>query len=263
MSAKKPLVMYQGIIKQLQSGDALGVATMVNVSKNIANNNEVIPAFTKVFVDTSSGSFTLKLPSTASRGDVICFIDAHNNFESANLTIDPNGLNIQGDASVFNLDVPGAVVTLHYDEASTGWRIDIGGTNLNLLDDSTTFNIAASTAAEGSRVGKLVYLASVDTVALAKANNDATMPVVGIIILDGDTTCNVRSRDGIVVEAKADSNATINANDVVFASDIEQGKITNNPPTTTGVVQKIGNAKKDPVSGSVEIIFDTETPIYL
>ena len=66
--------------------------------------NVTVAAGDKVFADTSSGSFTVTLPSSPSEGDEVWFVDDQRTWGTNAMTVDGNGYNILGD-STFAADV--------------------------------------------------------------------------------------------------------------------------------------------------------------
>ena len=75
------------------------------------------------FVDTTSGTFTVTLPSSPSQGDEVSIKDYANTFDSNNLTVGRNGENIVGSAADLTVAVEGAGFTLVYADATQGWLI--------------------------------------------------------------------------------------------------------------------------------------------
>jgi len=75
------------------------------------------------FVDTSSNTVTATLPSSASAGDEIRFLDVSGTFDTNKLTIARNGHNIQGSASNLEVEVERAGLALVYYNATQGWLL--------------------------------------------------------------------------------------------------------------------------------------------
>lgn len=75
------------------------------------------------WVSTSSGTVTVNLPGSPSKGDEVRFFDVDNTFDSNSLTVGRNGSNIMGDAEDLVVSTEGAAFTLVYYNASAGWRI--------------------------------------------------------------------------------------------------------------------------------------------
>ena len=75
------------------------------------------------FCDTSSAAFTVTLPTSASQGDFISFVDYARTFDTNSLTIGRNGHNIAGSAADLTVSVEGAGFTLVYVDSTQGWLI--------------------------------------------------------------------------------------------------------------------------------------------
>ena len=77
----------------------------------------------KILADTSGGVWTLTLPPSAGQGAVIEIFDSEGTFGTNNLTVDPNGQNIDGSASDLLLDVSATTVKLVFINSTQGWRV--------------------------------------------------------------------------------------------------------------------------------------------
>ena len=75
------------------------------------------------FCNTTSAAFTLTLPSSASIGDFVSFIDYAGTFDSNNLTIARNGHKIQGATADLVVSTERAANTLVYVDATQGWLL--------------------------------------------------------------------------------------------------------------------------------------------
>lgn len=75
------------------------------------------------FCNTTSGAFTVTLPTSATIGDFISFIDYAGTFDTNNLTIGRNGHNIQGTAADLTVAVERAGFTLVYVDSTQGWLL--------------------------------------------------------------------------------------------------------------------------------------------
>ena len=73
------------------------------------------------FIDTSSGTITVTLPSSPSAGDIVAFSDYARNFGSNALTINRNGEPIGGLAQNATLGVTGQASTFVYVDGTKGW----------------------------------------------------------------------------------------------------------------------------------------------
>jgi hypothetical protein len=75
------------------------------------------------FCNTTGGAFTVTLPTAATIGDFISFIDYAGTFDTNNLTIGRNGHNIQGAASDLTVATERAGFTLVYVDSTQGWLL--------------------------------------------------------------------------------------------------------------------------------------------
>jgi hypothetical protein len=75
------------------------------------------------FCNTTSAAFTVTLPTAATIGDFISFIDYAGTFDTNNLTIGRNGHNIQGTAADLTVATERAGFTLVYVDATQGWLL--------------------------------------------------------------------------------------------------------------------------------------------
>jgi len=75
------------------------------------------------FCNTTGGAFNLTLPTSASIGDFISFVDYAGTFDTNNLTIARNGHNIQGAAANLVVSTERAANTLVYVDATQGWLL--------------------------------------------------------------------------------------------------------------------------------------------
>ena len=71
--------------------------------------------------DTTSAAFTVTLPATPSAGDQVQLVDYAGTFDTNALEIDPNGEDIEGDASNLQLTGEREGVILTYIDSTQGW----------------------------------------------------------------------------------------------------------------------------------------------
>ena len=73
--------------------------------------------------NTSSGTITLTLPPSPSKGDLIRIFDVGNTFDTNSLTIARNGRPIMGSADDLTVNTEGAAFDLVFYDNTEGWRI--------------------------------------------------------------------------------------------------------------------------------------------
>ena len=73
--------------------------------------------------NTTGAGFTATLPTSATLGDEIAFVDYAGTFDTNNLTIGRNGHNIQGSAANLTVATERAGFTLVYVDATQGWLL--------------------------------------------------------------------------------------------------------------------------------------------
>jgi hypothetical protein len=73
------------------------------------------------FVNTTSGSITVTLPSSPSAGDVVGIADYANTADTNKIVIGRNGSNIQGVAADFDITKEGGTIVLVYVDGTQGW----------------------------------------------------------------------------------------------------------------------------------------------
>ena len=76
-----------------------------------------------ILADTSGGAFTITLPASPATNDYVAIADCKGTFDTNNLTINSNGLNLMGSVQTLVLNVSYRNVTLVYSGASQGWVI--------------------------------------------------------------------------------------------------------------------------------------------
>ncbi len=95
----------------------------VDTTYRTLSANTTIDPWTTVWADTSSGTWTLTLPSSPSEGDKVRIIDLRKTFDSNNLTVGRNGSNIMGDSADMTVSTEGASFELIYSDSTQGWVI--------------------------------------------------------------------------------------------------------------------------------------------
>ena len=73
--------------------------------------------------NTTGGAFTVTLPTSATLGDEIAFVDYAGTFDTYNLTVGRNSHKIQGSAADLTVATERAAFTLVYVDATQGWLL--------------------------------------------------------------------------------------------------------------------------------------------
>jgi hypothetical protein len=102
-------------------GTISGLVGVINWDTTAKTSGFTAVSNTGYFCNTTSTTFTVTLPASPSAGDVIGFKDYANTFDTNKLSIDPNGNNIQGSASNFDITVEGTAAQFIYVDATRGW----------------------------------------------------------------------------------------------------------------------------------------------
>jgi hypothetical protein len=102
-----------------QSG--FGRAGSVNWQTSIKTTTFTAASGEGYFCNTSSGAFTVNLPSSPSVGDIVAIKDYGSSFQTNNLTIGRGGSNMNGDAIDSVRDTENESLTLVYADATKGW----------------------------------------------------------------------------------------------------------------------------------------------
>jgi len=97
------------------------ISTKPYTTSSISSNTTAV-AYAHYMVNTAA-AVTLTLPASASIGDEIRVFDATGSAATNNITIAPNGLNIQGSVQNLILDVAYGTVGLEYTGSTYGWKV--------------------------------------------------------------------------------------------------------------------------------------------
>ena len=89
----------------------------------VKTGNYTASAGEGVFCNTTSGPFTLTLPSSPTIGDEVSFIDYAGTFDSNALTIGRNSEKINGATADLTVSVERAANTLVYTDGTQGWLL--------------------------------------------------------------------------------------------------------------------------------------------
>ena len=76
-----------------------------------------------IFANTTSGAWTLTLPSSPTIGDEVSIVDYAGTFDTNNLTVGRNSQNIQGSAADLTVATERAGFTLAFTDGTQGWLL--------------------------------------------------------------------------------------------------------------------------------------------
>jgi len=113
-----------------QSG--FGRSGSVNWQTSIKTANFTAANGEGYFIDTSSGTVTMTLPSSPSVGDIVALKDYANTFDTNNLTINRNSQPISGSANNIVISTEGQALTLVYGDSTKGWQSVAAATESDL-----------------------------------------------------------------------------------------------------------------------------------
>ena len=114
------------------SGDTVSVASGATLEgaglawQSVQTTGFTASAGNAYACNTTSAGFTITLPASASVGDQIAIVDYAGTFDTNNLTINPNGLNMEGSTSSKKLQTEREGVTITYVDATQGWVASSG-----------------------------------------------------------------------------------------------------------------------------------------
>ena len=91
--------------------------------QSVKTANYTASAGEGVFCNTTSGSFTLTLPSSPTLGDEVSFIDYAGTFDTNALTIGRNSSKINGAEADLTVSVERAANTLVFTDSTQGWLL--------------------------------------------------------------------------------------------------------------------------------------------
>jgi len=127
----------------------------------------------------------------------------------------------------------------------------------SIIEDSThQYDIDPGSGREGH----LVYLVSSNKVALAQASAESTSDVIGAIKQDFGTYVLIDFSGDVLLAPQ--SGISFVSGEEVFLSLTEFGKVTNVPPSVTGVILNLGSAVRV-VGPKVQVSLSIGTPVTL
>jgi hypothetical protein len=119
-----------GTTDQILTTNGSGVLSFVDLSAGLAWSGTVITGSTLsaavnvgYWINTTSNTCTITLPSSATAGDEIKFADYARTWGTNKIVINSNGLNYQGEADTYTVeyDTDGQSLNIVYSDATKGW----------------------------------------------------------------------------------------------------------------------------------------------
>ena len=115
-------------VKSITGSGSTAIGQLEFADADITTWQEKTSSFTteankNYFVNTTSGAVTATLPSSATIGNEIRFLDVSGTFDTNNLTVARNGHNIQGNASDLTVSTERAGFALVYYNTTQGWLL--------------------------------------------------------------------------------------------------------------------------------------------
>ena len=113
------MAIFSNNVSIANDGELIGGGTEWQAVKTA---NYTASAGEGIFANTTSGAFTVTLPSSPSQGDEVTIVDYAGTFGSNNLTVARNGSNIDGAATDATLSTNRLNVRFVYADATQGWK---------------------------------------------------------------------------------------------------------------------------------------------
>ena len=175
-----------------QSG--FGRAGSVNWCSTIYTNSPGTVAATSgkgFFLNTTSGSITVTLPSSPSFGDIVAIKDYANTFDCNSVTVNRNGSKLSGACANGLLATEGQSVTLVFTDSTRGW--------LNVNTD-TTVEAPAFISASGGTISTSgnykIHTFTSDGSFVATAGTSAPNNEVSYLVVAGGGGSGTQQRGG-------------------------------------------------------------------
>jgi len=147
-----------GTTDQFLKTDGSGNLSFTDVSEGTSWQSVQTTGFTAVAgngypCNTTSSAFTVTLPASASVGDQVQIVDYAGTFATNNITLDANGLNIEGATLNKILTTNKEGVTITYADATKGWIATSGVNSGTQALDPTPYSVDFLVVAGGGGGG--------------------------------------------------------------------------------------------------------------
>lgn len=236
-------IISKGKLEQLKDPNNVGDKYFENRTYNYHDTGSLVEPFTIVFVNTKLGSVQLNISDNDIKpGDIVRFIDLKKTFNNYPLQVSTGQKPIHGDNTSKTFSVSGSIIDFFYIDDDIGWIVITDNHSRPPELNIRQFNIAPS---PDNRQGLAVYQrSSPNTAGLASAATKATMPVVGIILRDNNTTVDVQTYIIDKVGARLDEDSVNpQPGQFVYLSDQQPGYLTNADPMSyvhrVGIIREV------------------------
>ena len=152
-----PAANLTGALPAIDGSALTGIESGIAWQSSIKTASFTAVADEGYWIDTSSNTVTITLPSSASVGDTIELVDYARTWGTNKIIIDSNGLNYQGDPDTFNVEyvTSGQGLRIVYSGATKGWipTSDDDVTDKPFVSYSIDFLVIAGGGSGGSHHG--------------------------------------------------------------------------------------------------------------
>ena len=98
-------------------------AILAGTNAIVVTANQAVAAFNEYFVNTLTTAITLTMPASANVGDYLTVYDSTNNAASKNITLNSNGLAINGSVQNAVIDQNAGRLVFKYEGSTYGWKV--------------------------------------------------------------------------------------------------------------------------------------------
>jgi hypothetical protein len=124
MQANTSLIVGQSAFSQANAAyNKANTVTSGLTPTSIQTANYTAAVNDLVRCNTAAGAFSVTFPASPVDGSIIGVVDIAETFNNYNLTILPNGKNIESDSTSLALDMNGTYVSFIYNSSTSNWRL--------------------------------------------------------------------------------------------------------------------------------------------
>jgi len=137
------------------------------------------------FCNTTSGGFTVTLPSSPSAGDIVAVSDYANTFDTGSCTLGRNSSNIEGAASDLVLNKEGVAITVVYADSTKGWIVVNAGNSTDGILVPAFITASGGTVTTVCTNYKVHTFTGPGTFTVSCAGNSAGSNTVSYVVVAG------------------------------------------------------------------------------